>query len=48
MNNQIKQLEEVYNSLLISLSDTVEHNNLLHSLLDIIEDLELEFEGEIK
>ena len=48
MNNQIKQLEKAYDSLVISLSDTEEHNKLLNNLLDIIEDLEYEFEGEIK
>lgn len=44
MLHKLKQLDDVYKWLLVSLSDTEEHNKLLESLLEIVEDLESEFE----
>lgn len=47
MLHKINKLNNIYEYLMSSLSDTEEHNKLLENLLGIIEDLEHEFEEKL-
>lgn len=47
MLHKLNKLNNIYEYLMSNLSDTQEHNKLLENLLDIIENLENEFEEEL-